>query len=174
MLGGGRQLDLARDGLLKPSGGAIALWLKPVDWDNASWTKPLYLVNATAGRSRIYIYKYAGAQEGSFWSDKVCFYYGQTKDDAGQPGYKMVATAAGLCRKGEWMHVAVTWNDKKLKIYYNGRLQAENTLVLPVSPMDALKVGDGATDAPNTAIDRLQVFDRELTAQEVAALFAEQ
>ena len=159
--------------LFSPQGGTVCFWMKPVNWSCADYLKPLCLFSADEGRSRLIVNKYAGNEGKSFWNNKICFLYGKSKDDAGAPGFKMVATAGNLCRQGEWIHVTAAWTPERLKIYYNGRLQAENRIVQPIDAMGTFTLGDASATGTLTAFDKVQVFGRELTAEEVAAVAAE-
>ena len=80
---------------------------------------------------------------------------------------------AGLKRDALWATGRDDPLAERLKIYYNGRLQAENLIVQPIDVRSAFTLGDSGAQGVLTAFDNVQVFGRELTAEEIAAVAAE-
>ena len=83
-------------------------------------------------------------------------------------------------RKGEWHHLAFTWDDKKpeLKLYIDGFLRATNAneeqlkLAFPSAYMSYINIGssiDHATFA-DAVIDELKIWDHPLGDMEVAKI----
>jgi hypothetical protein len=77
----------------------------------------------------------------------------------------------------QWTHLAATWNGTALKMYLDGRLHKQNTEV-PVGPIDNLAGGNlqigrwwsGFPEQYLGKIDEIRIYDRALSAAEVAAL----
>lgn len=77
---------------------------------------------------------------------------------------------------GEWTHVACTYEEAggEAKLYVNGALRDshQHQLAIGVSDVD-LRIGRSAYgDAFKGGIDQMAIFDRALTAAEVAELYA--
>ena len=76
---------------------------------------------------------------------------------------------------GEWHQVAVVMDGQALRLYIDGQLWFEEVLVLGVEEMsnNMLTIGSGRWGDPtlNALVDDLTVFDRALTAGQVAMLY---
>ena len=154
--------------VLKNECGTITFWFKPIAWDE-SYPKNLHLFYASSGRSRIRIYK-NNVNPKSSMSSKLVFYYGQSKNAAGGPGFQRVAAPASLYGKDRWTFVAATWSNGRINLYVNGRLSASNGIVEQISPISEFTIGDASAGA-DTAFDNVAIYDKALTGEEIAALY---
>ena len=124
---------------------------------------------------------------GAGWVDEravIHFYDGQvlpsghlrfTVSDA----LKYTTTAAGSpLTLNEWVHVAVTYDGKVMRIFQNGLLVAEgaNSAITPMTGGVPLKIGRCEGLAPNFftgRIDEVRLYNRSLSAQEIEKLARE-
>jgi hypothetical protein len=109
---------------------------------------------------------------------------------ATEPGYNMLmvrnievrfwqgtsSIATGIAPEtGKWYHVAVTYiNNGSARIYINGVVNATGNIYDPYAKQDYLCIGTdiwGTFDL-NGTIDDVMIFNRSLSAEEIAALYA--
>ena len=83
--------------------------------------------------------------------------------------------AAMPIRPDTWYEAAVTYDGKKLALYINGELAAESAdAAIPAPPLRKKLMAIGATSAGGAGygfegmISKVQIFDRALTADEIA------
>ena len=84
--------------------------------------------------------------------------------------------------EGQWQHVAVTWDGSTVRYFRNGSVDGEAAYA-GVLPMTDADVGIGARPSPTTTggptffftggIDGVVLYDRALSAEEIATLVAE-
>jgi len=82
--------------------------------------------------------------------------------------------------EGVWQHLAMTWDGSAVSFYYNGAADGTGTFTGPLASNDST-LGVGGRPAPllsggpvfffTGGIDDVRIFDRVLTAEEVAAIF---
>ena len=99
-------------------------------------------------------------------SNSFAFYIG--------PGVEVDSTT--LIQTGVWYHVAGTWDSTVgLKMYVNGVLENTSPVLVTRSPSgQPLQIGNQPAFGPrlfNGLIDEAEIFDRELTAAEVQAIY---
>lgn len=78
-------------------------------------------------------------------------------------------TTANGAMGGSWTHIALTWNGVTWKAYFNGA-QVATGVNGPVNITAAPFAVDGSSADQQTPYDEVAVYDRALTAAEVAAL----
>ncbi len=74
----------------------------------------------------------------------------------------------------QWYHIAVTWGSAGMKIYVNGALKGEEpTYTLGVPPIDYLLFGNSGWGYKEFSgqMDEIEIFDRALSASEIAAIY---
>lgn len=79
---------------------------------------------------------------------------------------------------GDWQHVCVTYDGKLLRMYYNGKMEAERNITRTFRHTDGpLTIGggnDGNMDFPwSGRIDAVRLYNRALSPEQVAALYQE-
>ncbi len=68
-------------------------------------------------------------------------------------------------KPGRWTHVAITWSEKDLSLYVNGKPASHSVDVKPGKRHDGVFVGSGLG---KTVFDEIRTFDRTLPADEIA------
>lgn len=91
---------------------------------------------------------------------------------------RTVYTPANIHTPGNWYHVVGTFDKQVAKIYVNGQLQGSATYIMemPVSSHPLTIGGSSAqgstmTNSAPGALDEVSIYDRALTADEIAALY---
>jgi hypothetical protein len=79
----------------------------------------------------------------------------------------------GVLTANAWHHLAMSYDGKVLKVYHNGRLQAEKTVDRARKPGDGnLRLGDRADDRNGFLLpgllDEVRVYNRALSDEEIA------
>ncbi len=87
-----------------------------------------------------------------------------------------IQTVSKLSSK--WQHICVTYDGKNLKMYYNGKLEAQNKIEKTIQHTDRyLSIGngyDGSNHFPwSGKIDDVLLFSKALSQDEVANLYTE-
>lgn len=76
--------------------------------------------------------------------------------------------------QNEWHHMAVVVDNVSVKLYVDGNLILEELFLMPIVQMsaDVMIIGGGMWGDPllNALVDDMLIFDKALTAQEIAAL----
>lgn len=76
--------------------------------------------------------------------------------------------------QNEWHHLAVVVDNISVKMYVDGNLIAEELFLMPIVQMsaDSMLIGGGLWGNPllNALVDEMMLFDKALSAQEIAAL----
>jgi len=96
-----------------------------------------------------------------------------TTNGAARPGI-----AAADLKTGEWIHVVGVYDGANASIYMNGEFKSSLPVTGTVKPGQIAmlgKSGTGSSGPPSFfkgSIDNVQIFDRALTAQEVADMYA--
>jgi hypothetical protein len=136
-----------------PKEGTIAFWMKPMGWsgDNAH----RYFIAVTADNCTIRFYTFPG---GTYvWLD--------AKDQ-----FRILGAGAWHDWKdGEWAFLAFSYKPGQQCFYVNGQLQMKSTdgLIEPEFVNKGLiEISEG-----DQVVDELMVFNRPLTAAEVASLY---
>jgi len=93
------------------------------------------------------------------------------RDDHGG-GNHLTRTSLEGWRKGEWRHVAVTWDDEFAEIYVDGELKGRHNSGLIVEPDTMFFVGASRNGAfcSEGSLDEFCVYDRVLTLGEIGLL----
>ena len=153
--------------------GTIAFWLKPLDWDFKD-SKFHIFCELRGPDSWITIYKYGGKHAPSFL-------YGTLRRGA----YSFATASAKKWDRGEFRHVAATWDKTDIRIYMDGILSSAvkirkdampksfKQLFIGPSSAKAWKNPDGdKLIAGNSLIDDFRIYDRPLSGGEIEELFA--
>jgi len=152
--------------------GTVSVWVKPETWDDTdaamrfffSWTEAQPTPPQDGGQF-LWLYRY--------FSRSTYFLVWDSR------GYPTVCAQdpkqfEDVFRRGEWVHLVGTWNGNEMRLFINGRLQRTARVPTPAilrSSSDRFTIGDpNRAGAADTVLDELRLFDRALTAPEVAAL----
>lgn len=139
---------------IDPRRGSIVFWTQAVDWDATEDVGTFFFRLP----NHAFLYRYAR------FHDQMSFYYKRPHYEQHQ-----LHSAALPLRKGQWMHVAVTWSERVLKMYTDGECVAMHQLR---EPMTREHHGQGISfGAPytkrRTLLDELYIFDFPLADTEV-------
>ncbi|MFF3275898.1 LamG-like jellyroll fold domain-containing protein [Streptomyces chrestomyceticus] len=103
------------------------------------------------------------------------------KDDPGAPIVRAMAPAPGGLTPGQWTHLIGSYDPvaKKLQLFVNGKLAGETPYSATWNARRGLHIGAASYAGTVSAhfpgaIDELHIFDKQLTAPEVAKLYAKQ
>jgi len=90
--------------------------------------------------------------------------------------YEVNAFTSGVCVPGKWQHVVAVWDQRDIRLYYNGRLERLIKVERPPSP-GAFHVILGQLKPHRTerqfsgGIDEFALYQRSLSAEEIESHF---
>jgi hypothetical protein len=141
--------------------GTIAVWIKPLNWSSGDAQQHVYM--QISGRMIFYHYWESGT---------TCLYWMNGSN---------VMWGIGNCylglKKDEWNHLVVTWNEKIVTLYFNGKYVAHNNDMpsdLPSWTEGSFSLADANWTAKGnnqTAFDELIICNRPLSPVEVKSLY---
>lgn len=176
----GSYLRFLAEGNINYRQGTVEFWLKP-NWNGDDGGYHYFFAgNITDARNvdSIHVSKKAyqgGALMGQI--DGKGDENGIVIDEAVVPaGFDISATSVGHWKKGEWYHVAFSWNDKdkELKIYVDGLLRATNDRVannaFPIKHESYINIGSSIDEKffAEGVIDEFKIWSYPRTDVEVA------
>jgi hypothetical protein len=140
--------------------GTIALWVQPNFTPADERDQVFFVIPATEGESH-------DNWQMQWRSD------GTLLARAGKMGGSELYQAGLRFDRGQWVHLAMAWDARNLTLYVDGkRASSDLTLDFSAEPGSTLFVGswaDGGRRA-DVVIDELCVYDRKLSAEEIADL----
>ncbi|OBR65197.1 hypothetical protein A7K91_00530 [Paenibacillus oryzae] len=87
-------------------------------------------------------------------------------------------TAQHPVQRGQWYHLAVTYNGSHYALYMNGKLQGIQEYTFRPSTEEPIYIGKKNSEEPrfyfHGAIDDLRIFSRALSEPEILELYTEQ
>lgn len=146
--------------------GSISFWLKPLDWDGKT-NGSLIIFHFKAGKNIFWIYK--------FWRDAM---FSFVRGDCGK-GHAPTRINERIFnwRRGEWRHVAVTWNSTEMRLFLDGTLVSSGRVKEPYENLSpSLPFGVGVKNSDESAIgeslvDELRIYDRPLKTEDIVQLY---
>jgi hypothetical protein len=162
-----RSISMNSPGNYDPHHGTVSFWVKP-DWDG----------KRQAGASGARGFFRGGWVALNYSIEKgICFFMtGDSKPPEGfRWDYGQTTTAMRAWRPGEWHHLAITWDaaTKHKAIYVDGKSVFDGTTsVLSEKDFSQLTVTLGNALATGV-YDEWAIWDRELSAAEVAQVFSQ-
>ncbi len=155
--GTGDAVDVAYSAELNPEAFTASVWANP-DADGVGHRSPL--TSRDDGPQRGYILYLTPENTWQFWTGTGTGWHG---------------TAGPAAQLGEWTHITATFADEQKALYINGRLAGEGSAPLALNTERPLRIGAGATEGPGNyffqgMIDEVRIYDRALSAEEVAGL----
>jgi len=147
LVAGSATLSYATPPLFNPARGAIELWVQP-SWDGDDGNGYVFLQSGAELSNGVSLFK-DGANNLRFlaWADGA------------EHG---VGYGVSQWKRGDWHHIAVTWQGLELSMYVDGRVVAEaSDCQLPADFGERVFVGsntDGAQQA-NAVLDELRISD---------------
>ena len=169
--GGTRFCEYSAARNVRPDRGTIAFHFKP-DWSGDQATHRYFFFRPGTGS------RGAGANSPDSMGlhtmarkkppQQIWLWY----DDHGG-GNNIVRAPIGDWRKGEWHHVAATWDTERLRIYVDGVLKGERGLRGQITdPATTFFVGSSRNGVFSSegVLDEFCVYDRALSAGEIGVL----
>jgi len=151
------------------SEGTISLWAKFGKWDG--YDNIIDMRNGDENSNRITFERNDGLGICSNPSDNAIHFviFNAAVDD-----YSAVCPDTEF-QTGSWYHIVGTWNSTTISVYVNGTLDRNETASgLPESPANDVLIGGTATWANrlfNGTIDDVRIYNRSISAHEVALLY---
>jgi len=150
-------------GNIRTSQGTLEMWVKPHSWsvsDADRIHRPFFIVYDPW----ILLYRYA---------DGYILYRVEV------PGYDAIPLnmwTVGGWKKGQWVHVAISWEPGEIAVFINGEFYERKKGIPPFSGLDFgdyFSIGPDRNwskegfDEPETVIDEVYIYKRSLTAAEI-------
>ncbi len=92
----------------------------------------------------------------------------------GSGGPEAGAGIANQFQAGTWHHAAFTWSAQALKLYVDGQLRTQTTLIAPLNNVtdSRLQIGaDGSSSYLDAVLDELRISDVDRSPEEIANSF---
>ena len=148
-------------GHVYPQQGSVEFWVCPLDWTPGDEKFHSFFQIQSPGF--INIYKYHQSQQ-------LLFRMGALYTD--EKKVKVAAADVSNWKPGQWYHVTVTWDSKAQSLYLDGKpANRVGDPFLPKGLAAPMQVGDfalGLKRNTHSLLDELYIYDRALTAEEVA------
>ncbi|MBM4050476.1 MAG: hypothetical protein FJ279_35730, partial [Planctomycetes bacterium] len=144
--------------------GTLSLWIQPRGWKGDDYGMRYFFMMRDETACKFYLYRFASG-------DSLLALAGNGIE--GQWG--TVGAKTTTWQDGQWVHLAVTWKDRRVTLYVDGQ-PAGATVVPPdrffrgLAP--AFSLGQSENWSPNakkahTAFDEFVIFSRALSADEI-------
>ena len=146
--------------------GTISFWVKPVNWKGTDTGFFAPFFSTWAGKNNFYIYKFHTGENFYFMRGELGFWLFSN--------YRL-----GEWKKGQWHHVACSWDPVQLVIYIDGQLATERRIDFPLKNMTPKRdfiIGENEKTLKNktgrrSLIDEFRIFDRVLSRDDIIALY---
>ncbi len=152
--------DLAAEKNIDAAQGTISFWIKPENWDGNSHGFAMFVSGSHKDGSSFYIYKYDAKRMG------ICTVVNK------KPVAKWYNPQSW--KPGEWHHIAVIWGKDYQRTFVDGKAVVTQERSLSQSPISSLKLGTRGWggEKGTSIIDELKIFNRPLSAEEIAKEFS--
>ena len=144
---------------LPAANGTVSMWVKPVTWDGKSLAQH-HLFSGRNGNHWLFLYKYGNVRD-------FLGYYG-TYTEKNQT---TVRSAVNSWKKGEWHHIAATWNKDNFSLYIDGKLRKHSMMkAILKDDFAEIVLGEHWAGKPGqTLLDEVKIYDKTLTPDEINA-----
>ena len=154
-------------GILNANCGTISFWCKIINWD--VWDKDYHVFfRARGGDAELILYKVPDPM--------FSFLIGPLRSVDGKKVWVEMRGNVSRWKRDEWHFVTAVWDNGKGALYLDGKLARAREI--PCMPGDFVRFGAGGLypakwrgKPGNSAIDELKIYDRALTAEEIAAAY---
>ena len=144
--------------------GTIALWIQPLGWTGTDDGFRYFFMIRDETCCKFYLYR--------FRDDNLLVLAGNGIE--GQWG--SVAMRTDAWKDGQWVHLAVTWKDRAVALYVDGKQMGRSVVpqakyfrgMAPSFSLGQSECWDPKQKKAQTAFDEFVVFSRALTPEEVA------
>ena len=171
----GERCGYAIKGNLETRQGTISLWVKPLNWSGEDRKFRHFFTAVPSQKDNFYLYLYPIGDEQILWYVR----------QHGREPNESISKAGGppdLLQKGEWTHLAATWDDAEMRLYLNGQRIGQGLPAQPVPkfetgefqicPIQFWKNAQWSDPDEQTICDEFRIFDRPLRDDEVLDLYA--
>ena len=158
-----RFVEYEAEGNFRPEEGTLALWIQPRDWTGTDFGFRYFFMIMDEAACKFYLYRYQ--------QDNLLVIAGN--------GIENQWGSTGLSTKdwqdGQWLHLAVTWKDRQVTLYVDGKRVGE-MLVPPDKYFRGVPgsffLGQCANWAPTqkhaaAAFNEFVIFSRALSPEEI-------
>ena len=171
----GQQYAYALADNLDTSQGTFSCWVKPLNWEGRSKKFRHTLVVTAGPQYTMLVYLYP-------IGDEAVFNYIHVGAETPAEAMLRAGAPVDLLRKGQWTHLATTWDARSLRLYANGRRVGEGLVASPlpkreagtiyICPIDFWKNKEWGDPAEQTVCDEVRIFGRALADDEILDLYA--
>ncbi len=164
------QENVVDSGVSLATRGTLSLWASPYHDQSAQWWRVAAGVNSTSASRYLTLNTLPASQGGGYPRWRV---FGTTTGAA--PYLQLVSATVPSASRVD--HLAVTWDDAAdaFQLYVNGRLEASQMVPQNLAALTGVHWFIGAskrwTDPWNGMIDQVILYNRVLSANEVAGLY---
>lgn len=151
-------LSFPTAGIVSPIRGTVEMWVCPLDWDGTE--EKFHVFFDARGQGALYLYKY---YQGGLLMLSCSRLEGP---------YLSASADIKSWKPGEWHHIAGAWRPGKQCVYLDGKRIATVRPSLPGALDATFRIGDHPWHIERTTsslIDRVRIYDRFLTEEEIAA-----
>lgn len=143
--------------------GTVAMWIQLRGWQGTDSGFRYFFMIADEATCKFYLYR--------FQEQNLLVLAGNGIENQ----WGSIGMPTAEWKDGQWIHLAVTWKDRKVSLYVDGQMKGE-TVVPPEKYFrgnpPSFNVGQMANWAPTqkkafTAFDEFVIFSRALTAEEI-------
>lgn len=152
-------------GILSEKCGSVSFWCKAINWDVKDKYYHVFF-RARGKDAELILYKVPDPM--------LSFLIGPLRVEGGKKIWVEMRGNVTRWKKDEWHFVTATWGEGKGALYLDGKLARSREI--PHFPGKFTVFGAGGLyptrwqgKVGNSAIDELKIYDRVLTAEEVAA-----
>ncbi len=162
------KLSYENKGNFEAKQGTVSLWIKPQDWLGAEGTAKLFHLFRQGDSLR----GYYGLELQRFSTKNPALMFYSLKFPQ-QGRVYITDRKSAAWSNGVWRHVAFTWDDKQVNLYTDGALAGSGQLTAPYADSDitARHFSFGTKGEEHTVIDNVGIWNRPLSAAEIAALY---
>ena len=171
----GDRCSYAIPGNFETTQGTLSMWVKPLNWDGGVRTFRHFLTIAQSPTCTMLLYIYPIA-------DRDLKTYIRVHSKTPKAATWTAGTATDIFKKGEWVHLATTWDSHEIRQFANGRLVGRNLVGGPLPkldngtftlcPVEYWKHPRWGDPAEQTVCDEVRVFGRPLADDEILDLYA--
>lgn len=156
-------VELRLEGMHPAGEGTLELWIQPLDWSAAQREFHSFVAAVFEGGMGYTLYQYH-EHLGLLWLSNL-------PKDSGGPGFP--ARWQGSWRPGTWHHLACTWTQHgqsgtpERQMWVDGETTEIDTRPFTFSATGTLTVGANWGSPGRTAVDRLRLYGRRLTQEQL-------
>ncbi|MBR7103935.1 MAG: hypothetical protein IKC65_03245 [Lentisphaeria bacterium] len=152
-----------KEGLAFAAQGSISFWVRPDDWDSSNKKNVCFvrLIASTNENLSVVSQRFGSKSQ-------LVLGYGMVNKGAADVRY-----LPKKWEKGQWYHIAVTWGNGKMTLFFNGKAAASRNFKPASGDFNNFSLGAvwGHWSPGSSTLDEVKHFHRELSAKEIKAEF---